>query len=135
MNITYNISFSIASIFIVTVLILIVSLNYSSSNIVNKRFKYFLFSSLIMFVLDIITVITNDNPGLISNWLNSALNSFYFLITSCVALLFLYYCVGVAYPKGNEKYKKYLYVGNLILLFVQLVTLVLNGFFGFYFYI
>ncbi|MBR1846398.1 MAG: hypothetical protein IJ787_01630, partial [Bacilli bacterium] len=60
MVLTSNYSFSIAATFIAVILLLIVSLNYSSSNIVNKRFKMFLISTIFMFTFDIVTAITVD---------------------------------------------------------------------------
>lgn len=66
MTSTFNFSFTIAAIFISGVLLLIVSMNYSSTNMVNRRFKMFLIASLLMYVFDILSVL--DLGTFVSRW-------------------------------------------------------------------
>ena len=134
MNLSYNISFAVAGLIISIIIILVVSLYYSSSNIVNKRFKRYLIASIIMMCLDLFTVVTNDNPGLIPNSLNIVLNGLYFFSGSLVALLFLFYCVTVAFPTIHKKARLITYYVNIGALTLLFITLVINCFNGMYFY-
>lgn len=134
MNLSYNISFAIASLFITVVLILIINLKYSASSIINKRYKMFLYSLFIMIILDIGTVISNDYANKIPLWLNLILNTLYFLSGALVAIFFLYYCVSIALPKVKPNDRKKIYLINLIILGIYILTLIFNIFFKFYFY-
>lgn len=134
MNITYNISFAISGLIIAIIVFIIVCLNYSKTSIANKRFKVFLVSVMLMIGLDILTVITNDNPTLINYHINIVLNSFYFLFSSLVAILFLSYCVLVAIPNFKEEKKRAFYIINYGFLGVYVISLIVNAFIGFYFY-
>ncbi len=100
MNLGYNLSFTIAAVIIGIVLFLIVAINYSSTNLVNRRFRYFLIASLVMYVLNIATVITNCIAKDLPHWFNVLFNSLYFLSTVVVSLLFFYYCASFA-RRGN----------------------------------
>lgn len=132
-HMSYNISFTIASLIIGIILILIVSLNYSSTNLVNKRYKYFLFSSITMFVLDLVTVFTNDNADKINEGINYFLNSLYFFNGAVVALLFLYYSISVAFVDSKREHIKIHYTLNISIIGIYFITLVINCFTGFYF--
>ena len=134
MNLHYNISFALSSLILVVILLLFVSINYSSTNIVNKRFKAFLVALLAMIVFDIGTAISNDNANLIPKALNILLNSVYFALGALVALLFLYYCISIGMERTNPKVRKIIYLANIITFGVYALTLAFNGFFGFYFY-
>lgn len=134
MELHFNISFSIAGLFIAVVLFLVVSLYYSSSNLVNKRFKYFLISAIAMIALDIITAITDDYGSAVPVWLNIVLNTLYFFAGAMVAILFLYYCISVALRKDSPKVRFKFYAINLTMLGLYTVSLIVNGFLGFYFY-
>lgn len=130
---SYNISFSIASLIIGIILILIVSLNYSSTNLVNKRYKYFMISSIVMITLDIVTVFTNDNANKINVGFNYFLNTIYFFSGAVVSLLFLYYSISVAFVGSKKKHVKIHYIINLSIIGVYLLSLIINCFTGFYF--
>ena len=134
LDLSYNISYSIGALVLGSVLLLFVALNYSSTNVVNKRFKYFLISTLVMYSLDIITVITNDYIKYIPLPLNKILNGLYFLSGSVVAILFLYYSVSISLKESTEKKRKLFYIINLSFLFVFTILLVVNHFTGIYFY-
>jgi len=134
MELSYNISFSIAAFAINVVLMLIVSINYSSTNLVNKRFKIFLWSTIAMFILDIATVITNDYSSYMPVPLNIILNGLYFFSGACVAIFFLYYCVSIALRDKTKTFRRNFYMINLIILFVYFISLIVNGFTGIYFY-
>ena len=133
-NLSYNIYFSIAAIIICLILILIVSLQYSSTNLVNRRYKLFLYSTLVMFILDIATVITNDHAKEIPEFLNMFLNGLYFYSSAFVAIFFLYYCVSVALREKSSTFRRNVYLINLIILGLFGITLFVNNFTGFFFY-
>ena len=133
-GLTYNISYSFASIIIGVVLFLIISLNYSTTNLVNKRFRYFLIATIVMYVLDALTAITNDYAKNVAIPLNIVLNSLYFFSGSVVAILFLYYCISVAFPDTSPSFRKKFYIINLSILGIYLISLIVNAFTGFYFY-
>ena len=134
MGLSYNISFSIAAMIIVVLLVIIVSMQYSRTNLVNKRFRYFLVASIVMFALDIGTVISNDHASELPVAVNFILNSLYFLSGTVAAILFFYYNISVALKNESKKVKKAFYITNLSVFAFYAVTLVLNGFFHFYFH-
>lgn len=135
MNLSYNINFSIASVVITIILILIVSLYYSSTNVVNKRYKIFLFATITMILLDIITVITNDYAHNIPHFLNMFLNGLYFLSGAVVAILFLSYCVSVAFGDNKtDSFRKIITISSAIILGLYGIALFVNNFTGFFFY-
>lgn len=131
---SYNISYTLASIVIGAVLLFIVSLHYSSTNLLSKRFKYFLISALVMYVLDIGTVFTNEYASNVPTWLNMFLNGLFFFSGSVVAVLFLYYTVSTALHDTSVKKRKILYLINLIFLGVNFFLVFINNFTGFFFY-
>ncbi len=134
MNLSYDVSYSVAGLFICVILLVIVSLHYSSTNLINKRYKWFLISSIITIALDLGTVVTNDYASLFPNWLNMTLNGLYFLSATTVAVLFLYYCISVALVNSSPKTRSIFYMVNLGVLGVFLITLIINSFTGFYFF-
>jgi len=133
MGLSYNISFSIAAFIIVAILVLIVSVEFSSSHLISKRFRYFLISSLVMFAFDVGTVVSNDYASSVPVWLNYVLNSLYFISNSIVAILFLYYVLSLALKDSAKEMRKKLYIVNLSALALLIVAMVFNGFFGFFF--
>ena len=130
---SYNISFTIASIIIGLGLIIIVSLNYSSTNLVNKRFKYFLISTILMYILDIVTVYTIDHADTVNVGLNYFLNILYFFSGAAVSILFLYYVISVAFKNSKREHVKAHYIINLSIISLYLLSLIINSFTGFYF--
>ena len=133
-NMSYNISYTLAGIIIGLVLLLIVIINYSRTNVVSNRFRYFLESALVMYGLDVLTVFTNDHASELPYWFNIALNNLFFFSGAVVALLFLYYVVSFALKSYKPKTRQILYIVNLSVLGVYTITLILNHFFPFYFY-
>ena len=133
-QLSYNISYSLASIVIGAVLLLIISLNYSSTNLLSKRFKYFLISALAMYILDVGTVFSNDYAEKVPTWINMAFNGLYFFSGSVVAILFLYYTVSIALHDTSPQKRRIIYLVNLILLCINFILLFVNNFTGFFFY-
>ena len=133
MVLTSNYSFSIAATFIAVILLLIVSLNYSSSNIVNKRFKMFLISTIFMFTFDIVTAITVDLGDRIPPIVNTILFTLYFLSATMVAVFFLYYSVSLAFADAKRETRKLFYRINISVLTLYLISLLVNIFVGFFF--
>ena len=132
MTSTFNISFTIAAIFISGVLLLIVSMNYSSTNMVNRRFKMFLIASLLMYVFDILS--TLDLGTFVPNGIKVLLNSLYFLSGAIVALLFFYYCFSLAMKGTKPTTRKKFYMANVATLAIYVIALIVNAFAGFFFY-
>lgn len=131
----YNISFSIAAIIVISILLTVISLQYSSTNLVNNRYKFFLISAFVMIALDVFTVFTNgiakDMPSIVSQ----ILNGLYFFSGGTVAILYLYYVISVAFKDTKKESRKKLYLANLIILGIFAITLVINNWLGFYYYI
>ena len=134
MNTGYNISFTIASVVIVFILILIMALNYSSANLVNKRFRYFLYAAMAMFVLNIATVYTNAIAAKLPDAFNYFFNSAYFFSTVLVSVLFFYYCASFAFKGVSNKTKRIFLIANLSGVMLYLIALIVNCFTGWYFY-
>lgn len=134
MELGYDISFTIAAIVIDVVLFLILSIHYSSTNLVNKRFRYFLLAGISMFILNIVTVITNAIAARLPNAFNIAFNSVYFLSTVLTSVLFFYYCCSFALKGASKKTKNIFLYANLFGAALYVAALIVNGFTGFYFY-
>ena len=130
----YNISFSVGSIIIVAILLIVISLQYSSTNLVNRKYKLFLIADLAMIALDLVTVATNANASKFPFILSQILNGLYFFSGALVAILFLYYTVSVALVGTKSTFRKKLYIANLVILALYAVTLIVNNWTGFYFY-
>lgn len=86
-----------------------------------------------MIGLDVLTVITNFYAAHIPTPLNMVLNGLYFLSGTCVAVLFLYYCLSVAFKNSDTKTRRVFYIINISLVAAYALSLVFNNFFGFYF--
>ena len=133
MNLGYDISFTIAAVVINFVVFLIVSINYSSTNLVNKRFRYFLIAGMIMYIFNIATVVTNAFAKNFPDPVNYVFNSLYFLSTIIVSLLFFYYTASFALKDTTKKTRKIFYIVNLCALGLYVVALIVNFFNGWYF--
>ena len=134
MDLGYNISFTIGAIVINIVLILIVSINYSSTNIVNKRFRYFLIASLLMFLLNVATVITNANAKNLPDLFNQVFNGIYFFSSAIVSVSFFYYCASFALKGASTKVKRIFLIANLAGVAIYGIALIINHFNKWYFY-
>lgn len=130
----YNISFSIAALIVITILLTVISIQYSSTNLVSKRYKFFLISAFVMVSLDILTVYTNAVAKDISVIFAQILNGIYFFSGGVVAILYLYYVVSVAFVDTSKKVRKMIYLANVIVLAIFALTLFLNNWLGFYYY-
>ena len=130
----YNISFSIAATVIGVALVTILFVSYSSANLLNKRFKVFLCSTITMYAMNIITVFTNDVADKIPTWINYVLNSLYFGASNCVAFLFLVYVITLVFQSDKDNpIVKNLFNLNQYLLGLNFVLLFLNAFTGIFF--
>lgn len=133
MNLSYNVSYCVAAIIIDVLLIVAVLFHYSSTNLVNRRYRFFLYGSVAMFTLDLVTVFTIDNANSVPPWANVLLNSLYFASGALVGLLFLYYCTSLALKESAPTHRKLVYLINLIVLGVYVLVLVANAPLGFFF--
>jgi len=130
----YNISFSITALLIVGILLAIISIHYSTTNLVNRRYKFFLIGSFFLIAFDLITVYTNAITDKIPVLLSQVLNGIYFFTGAIVAFLFLYYVISVAFQDREKKLRKILSIINISILFIFAGTLIANNWLGFYFY-
>ena len=130
----YNISFSIAALIIVSILLTVISIQYSATNLVNKRYKFFLISALVMIALDILTVYTNSVAKDISVIFAQILNGLYFFSGGAVAILYLYYIISVALKDSSKDLRRRLYLINLIVLGIFGISLIINNWAGYYYY-
>ena len=130
----YNVSYSVAALVIVTILLIVISIQYSSTNLVNRRYKFFLISAFIMIGLDLFTVYTNAIAYSFPIILSQILNGIYFFVSASVAILFLYYVVSFAFKDTSKKLRRILYIVNISILGAVGISLILNNWLGFYFY-
>ena len=133
MDLGYNISFTLAALVIDVVVFLIVTINYSKTELVNKRFRYFLLMSFAMFALNIATVLTNAIAAKLPDAFNIAFNSLYFLSTVFVALLFFNYCCSYTLKDSSKRTRKIFLIANLVGVAIYVAILIVNGFTGIYF--
>ena len=132
MNLSYNISYSVAGLSLLIFLLVIISINYSQTSAIKSRFKYFLIASLVMIILDIATVITIDYYKEVPISLNIILNSLYFLSGTSTSILFFYYIMSIAFLSHSKK-KRILYIINLSLYAIFFISLIVNVFTKMYF--
>ena len=131
---SYNISFSIAAVIIGVILVTILFLNYSSTNLLSNRFKAFLCSTIVMYALNILTAWTDSVPSF-PTWANYVLNSLYFSASNAVAFLFLFYVVSLVYQGyPNRRVVKTITAINLALVGINTIMLIINAFTGVFFY-
>lgn len=130
----YNISYSIAATIIGIALVTILFVSYSSKNLLSKRFKVFLCSTITMYVMNILTVFTNEVANKMPEWVSYLLNGLYFASSNSVAFLFLVYVITLVYQsdKDNPIVKK-LFNANQYLLGLNCVLLFMNSFTGIFF--
>ena len=130
----YNISYSVAAVIIGAILVTILILNYSSTNLLNRRFKIFLVATLVMYAMNILTVFTNKYAANFPLWISYTLNGIYFAASNATAGLFLYYILSILYFKDlkNRLFKIFTII-NLGLFFIDGALLVVNGFTGIFF--
>ena len=130
---SYNISFSVAAVIIGVILVTILFLNYSSTNLLSNRFKSFLCSTIGMYALNILTVFTNETAGF-PIWANYVLNSLYFSTSNVVAFLFLFYVISLVYQgERDRRVVKISTAINIGLVGVNVILLIINAFTGFFF--
>lgn len=130
----YNISFSIAATIIGVILVTILFLNYSSTNLLSNRFKAFLISTIAMYGMDIITVYTNYYSKQIPVWVNQVLNGLYFAVSNAVALLFLFYVISLVFSEEkNKPVVSRLFIINVSLFGANCIMLIVNAFTGMFF--
>lgn len=134
MNLGYNISFTIAAIVIGTILLLVLAIYYSATNLVNRRYRYLLISSLVMYALNIATVITNSMAKDLPHWFNILFNSLYFFSSCVVSMLFMGYCASFALKDATKKTRRTIFYLSLGALSIFVIALIVNCFTGFYFY-
>lgn len=130
----YNISFSIAALIVVGILLTVISIQYSATNLVNKRFKFFLISAFVMIALDLFTVYTNSVAKDITPLFAQFLNGVYFFSGGVVAILYLYYVISVAYKGTDKKVRRNIYLANVIVLGIFGISLFINNWVGYYYY-
>lgn len=130
----YNISFSVAAVIIGAILVTILFLNYSSTNLLNRRFKIFLIATIVMYLMNIITVFTNEHAAEFPLWISYLLNGIYFTASNATAGLFLYYVLSLVFfqDQKNRLFRIWFYV-NLALFAIGAIMLFINGFTGMFF--
>ena len=130
---SYNISFSVAAVIIGVILVTILFLNYSSTNLLSNRFKSFLCSTIGMYALNILTVFTNET-AVFPIWAIYVLNSLYFSTSNVVAFLFLFYVISLVYKgERDRRVVKISTAINIGLVGVNVILLIINAFTGFFF--
>ena len=130
----YDISYSIAAIIIGVILVTILFLNYSSTNLLNRRFKIFLIATIVMYSMNVLTVFTNEHANEFPIWISYLLNGIYFSASNATAGLFLYYVLSLVYFEDqSNRFYKTMFVVNMSLFAVDVVLLIINGFTGIFF--
>lgn len=130
MILNYNISFELAAIIFLLLLLFYLLLQYDLKNIVNYAFFKCVALVLCTNVMDIITAITIDNYVMIDSLLNTILNTIYFVMATGSA--FYICCFVVIYVGEREQLKKLTRL-NVILFITFVLAQMINVFTGFIF--
>ena len=88
-----------------------------------------------MIALDILTVYTNAIAKDIPILLVQILNGLYFFSGGTTSVLFVYYIISVAFKDASKEARKKAYLINLIVLLLFGISLFVNNWTGFYYYI
>ena len=130
MSLKYNISYEVASIIFLILLLFYIRLQYDTSSRLNKEFRKLTWIGLIANVLDVATAITISYASVVPIEVNTLLNTLYFMSIAGLGYQVMNYD---AYYVYRDKMKCRFVQVNQILTGIYAVILIVNIFAGFFF--
>lgn len=110
-GVIYNISYEIAGLIILGIIIFVLYTIYDIKTRTNKRFKYMVFTVFAAELLDTITAITISFATVVPIWLNYLLNGLY--MVSCAATMYMAFRYVIT---SIRKFYKTLTIINIVVL-------------------
>ena len=130
MILKYNISYEVASIIFLIVLLFYIRLQYDTHSKLNKEFQKLICIGLLATTLDVTTAITISYPYAVPVNVNVLLNTLYFLTVAALGYQVMYYDMYYVYrDKMNKSFMRW----NQILLGLCVTTYIINFFTGMFF--
>ena len=99
MTLKYNISYEVASIVFLVILLCFIKLQYDTNSRLNKEFRKLVLIGLVSTILDVITAITISYASVIPVGVNTILNTVYFLSVAVLGYQLVYYSYLYVYKK------------------------------------
>ena len=130
MVLKYNISYEVASIIFLVILLFFINMQYNTNSILNKEFRKLTWLGLIATIMDVTTAITISYAHLVPVQLNTVLNTLYFVSVALLGYQLMYYDFLFIYR--NEKKSSFIRF-NRCLLVVYFLILFFNMFTGCFF--
>lgn len=130
MNLLYNIDFEVAGVIFVLVIYAALCIFYSDQSEVNQKFKALVICVLAAETMDIVTAITISYGSVIPAWLNTLVNTVYFVLTFSLGYALLRYVES--YVGHNPRRSKNIRANKLLYVFLLLI-LCANMLMGFIF--
>ncbi|MGN0245852.1 MAG: ATP-binding protein [Lachnospiraceae bacterium] len=130
MVLKYNISYEVASMIFLIILLFFIKMQYNTNSILNKEFRKLTWMGLIATSMDVITAITISYSHLMPAQLNTVLNTLYFVSVAMLGYRLMYYDLLFIYR--NEKKSSFIRF-NQCLLVIYFLILIFNMFSGYFF--
>ena len=130
MVLKYNISYEVASMIFLIILLFFIKMQYNTNSILNKEFRKLTWMGLIATSMDVITAITISYSHLVPAQLNTVLNTLYFVSVAMLGYRLMYYDLLFIYR--NEKKSSFIRF-NQCLLVIYFLILIFNMFSGYFF--
>ena len=130
MVLKYNISYEVASMIFLIILLFFIKMQYNTNSILNKEFRKLTWMGLIATSMDVITAITISYSHLMPAQLNTVLNTLYFVSVAMLGYQLMYYDLLFIYR--NEKKSSFIRF-NQCLLVIYFLILIFNMFSGYFF--
>ena len=97
MALKYNISYEVASLIFLIILLFFIKMQYNTNSILNKEFRKLTWSALIATAMDLTTAITISYAYLVPVQLNTVLNTLYFVSVAALGYQVMYYSIHYVY--------------------------------------
>ncbi|MGN0413197.1 MAG: ATP-binding protein [Lachnospiraceae bacterium] len=130
MSLKYNISYEVAAIIFLIILLFYISLQYDTHSKLNKEFRKLTWLGLIATTLDVATAITISYASIVPIIGNVLLNTLYFLSIAALGYQVMYYDMYYVY---RDRMKKSFVRVNQILICIYITAFIVNFFTGFFF--
>ena len=130
MVLKYNISYEVASLIFLIILLFFIKMQYNTNSILNKEFRKLTWSALIATAMDVTTAITISYAYLVPVQLNTVLNTLYFVSVALLGYRLMHYDLLFIYR--NEKKRLFIRF-HQCLLAIYFFILLFNMFTGYFF--
>ncbi|MGN0318857.1 MAG: ATP-binding protein [Lachnospira sp.] len=127
MELKYNISYEVASIIFLVILLCYFKLQYDTNSRLNNEFRKMVWFGLIATILDVVTAITISYASVVPVGVNTILNSVYFMSVAVLGYQLAFYNYLYVYKNtGTSKIIRF----NQIALVIYALFLIINIFSG-----